>query len=155
MADELVKSFFALGNVARPKVNARIRDLTSRSGITERELQILEYIHSKTEVTFTDIVRRMAEVEGKGRSKTRLSTTMSKLYRDELIAKRPKPGDQRQTLIGLAAKGKTLMQRLEKIRREAYRLVRASMDITDDQAKELARIFFEAAEKLKAMMASQ
>jgi len=142
MPDNLVEMMLTFGSAVRPYMAAEMRGLAMTAGLTERELDILEFVARQGKATFSDIAEYAQERGRRGASNSRVSAALSALYsRHRLVDKRVNPEDQRQPIVTVTPKGRRLVDQVSELRTSIYEKIRAAMNPSESEANTLERVF--------------
>lgn len=142
MADELVQAMLGFGAVIRPYMTKEIAGVVAAAGLSERDLQILEYVGKRGTTTFGDIAEQLQVDARPGTSTSRLSSAVAALFgKHGVIKKEVNPDDQRQTNITLTAKGRRLLERVSEVRTRVYEAIGDAMELNQADAKKMKEVF--------------
>ena len=96
MADDLIGRMLGFGSVIRPYMNQQIAEVLTRHDLSERDLQILEFVAAQTSPAYNEVAGHVQAWHGPGASSSRLSTAISALFtKHEVIKKELNPKNQR------------------------------------------------------------
>ena len=141
-AKKLIRTMLGFGSVIRPYMAREVRVVASAFGITERDVEILDFVASKGTTNFAEIAERMHLEKKPGTSAPRVSAALSNLHgKHGLVRMTVNPDDRRRPVVSLSAKGKKVVERVSSTREAVYEQIRLAMDLSPDQVRELQRIF--------------
>lgn len=156
MPDKLGQLLFDYGGRVqryRSRVNSQIESL---AGLSERDVAILEFINSKTEVTFGQIAGELSAAHLPRASASTVSQAISALFVErKLVEKRLNPKDQRQPIITLTENGKALVGEIQQVRRQVLFKVRDSLELSDEEATMLEDALERGIENFDGFLDSQ
>lgn len=142
--------------------NARIRRYRYRkistspliSGLSDRDLTILELVYHKQAVTFAEITQELQGANTPRSSTSTISQTVSALWtKNGLVEKRPNPADQRQPIIVLTEKGKKVVKEFLELRRHVLEQIRIVMELDDNEVRIFENVFQRGINNLDKILA--
>jgi len=99
--------------------------------LSERDLFILDFVDTRGQVTFQEIISHLKLAFTEGISSSTISQTLSKLYiKHKLVEKLPNPQDQRQPIIRLTEKGREVAAKNRRIFHELVDEVIRAMELS-------------------------
>ena len=135
MSDKLGRLLFDYGSRVRRYRSRVDSQIESLAGLSERDVVILEFVNSKTEVTFGQIAGELSAVQMPRAAASTVSQAISVLFVErKLVEKRLNPKDQRQPLITLTESGKVLVEEIQQVRRQILIKVKETMELDDQDA---------------------
>ena len=135
MPDRLGRLLFEFAARIRRYRNLEMARVESAAKLSEREVAILEFISSKGQATFGEVAKELIASDLPKTSASALSQTISALFTDQgLVEKRLNPQDQRQPIITLTDKGKTILDAVREVRIKVLTKVKASMELSESDA---------------------
>ncbi len=155
MPDTLGNLMFELSARIRKYRNSEMAKIVEAAGLTERDLAIMEFVNDKGKATFSEILEDLKMSNLPKASASAVSQAISSMYvEDGLVEKRPNPRDQRQPLISLTDKGKTVVEKNQEVRRKYMMMIRESMELTQEDYEVMIRAFKRGIENFDIMLAS-
>ena len=144
------------GSLIRPYMARQLREVAAALRVTERDMEILDFVASKGTTNFAEIAKQMRLDEKPGTSATRVSTALSALYgKHGLIDMKVNPDDRRRPLVSLTTKGKRVVKETAGIREAVYERIRMAMNLTSDEVSMLQAIFERAGDNFRQFLAQK
>ena len=156
MQDDLVYTMLDFGSAIRPYMAAEIRRILDEVRLDERDLSILDVVAQHGPLQFGEIAEHLQVRRKTGTSVSRISNAAAILFSEHgVIKKEVNPKDQRQHIAVLTPKGRQILDRVEKARTRVYEEIRTVMDINDDEALWLRKVFEQAADNFRKLVAQK
>ena len=131
------------------QVAIRMRQLRKPNIVTERQLAILELL-SGGEMN----VSKIASIYGKA-SESTISTTITKLWDKGYVDKKIDRSNQRVTTVCLTDKGKLLLKKMTKQRREGFDLFHKALNASPEEEEVIRKLLKRAIAFYDSVLAKQ
>jgi len=138
MGPELEKGIHELSLRMR-LLKALQEDRNDSATLSERDESILSLLADQGQMTVSEIAAANPNV-----SFSTISTTITKLWRDNLVSKTISPKSQRVTIVELTDKGHTAIDLLKKQRTERFNALFHAIEVTPDEKKVLIKVLARA-----------
>ncbi len=156
MADDLVRAMLGFGAVIRPYMQAEIRKVAAASGLTERDVTILEFITRKERTSFGEIASHLQVEHERGTSTSRVSATIATLFgKRRVIKKEVNPKNQRKQIITVTAKGQRVLERISQARRRVYEQIGLALKLDRTEARKLQKALEQGTENFRRFLAQE
>jgi len=135
LPDKLGRLMFDYAALIRRYRDIEMAKIEEAARLTERDLAILNYVYDKGEATFGEIANELHFKAIPRSSASAISQAITALYtHDGLVEKRLNPKDQRQPIVTLTEKGRTVVEKVRAVRIDIYNKVKLSMDLSQEES---------------------